>query len=178
MGVSEWNPNSGPEADSGSTCRLLPNETAPQFLVLFSNAMTSERQWTVLLVDDSEDDRYLFTYSFRSAGIQGRILECEDGDAAIEILQHAQRSSVEHPWPDVVFLDLKMPRRDGFEVLRWVREAGFGGSLDIYVLSGSNEPSVVERAQELGASDYITKPITEQKLRLLFDRWVKRNAKN
>jgi CheY-like chemotaxis protein len=140
--------------------------------------MTPERQWTVLLVDDSEDDRYLFTYSFRSAGIQGRILECEDGDAAIETLQHAQRGSVEHPWPDVVFLDLKMPRRDGFEVLKWVREADFGGSLDIYVLSGSNEPSDVDRARELGASEYITKPITEKKLRELFGRWVKRNARN
>jgi CheY-like chemotaxis protein len=178
MGVSEWNPNSGPGADSGSTCRLLPNETAPQFLVLCSNAMTPERQWTVLLVDDSEDDRYLFAHSFRSAGVQGRILECEDGDAAIETLQHAHRTSVEHPWPDVVFLDLKMPRRDGFEVLKWVREAGFGSSLAIYVLSGSNEPSDVERAQELGSSEYITKPITEKKLRELFDRWASRSAKD
>ena len=139
--------------------------------------MNPERQWTVLLVDDSEDDRYLFAHSFRSAGIHGRILECEDGDAAIETLQRAQRSSVEHPWPDVVFLDLKMPRRDGFEVLEWVREARLDGSLEIYVLSGSNEPSDVERAQELGASDYITKPITEQKLRLLFGSWARRSAK-
>jgi len=138
--------------------------------------MTREKQWTVLLVDDSEDDRYLFTYSFRSAGIRGRILECEDGDAAIETLQHANRRSVEHPWPDVVFLDLKMPRRDGFEVLNWVREAGFDGTLDIYVLSGSNEPSDVQRARELGASDYITKPITEQKLRQLFGQWTRRRA--
>ena len=138
--------------------------------------MTSEKQWTVLLVDDSEDDRYLFAYSFRSAGIQGQLLECEDGDAAIEILQHAERGAVEHPWPDVMFLDLKMPRRDGFEVLTWVREAGVGGSLNIYVLSGSNEPSDVKRAQDLGASEYITKPITEQKLRQLFGRWAKDRA--
>ena len=138
--------------------------------------MTPEGKWTVLLVDDSEDDRYLFTYSFRSAGVQGRILECEDGDAAIETLQFAHRGSVEHPWPDVVFLDLKMPRRDGFEVLTWVKEAGVGGSVNIYVLSGSNEPSDVKRAQDLGASEYITKPITEQKLRQLFGRWAKDRA--
>ena len=136
------------------------------------------KQWMVLLVDDSEDDRYLFTYSFRNAAIQGRIIECEDGDAAIEALQQAQRNSVECPWPDVVFLDLKMPRRDGFEVLEWIRETGFGNSLDIYVLSGSNEPSDVERAQELGTSEYITKPITEQKLRQLFNTWAKRSAGN
>jgi CheY-like chemotaxis protein len=137
--------------------------------------MTPERQWTVLLVDDSEDDRYLFAYSFRNAGIQGRILECEDGDAAIETLQHADRNSAERPWPDAVFLDLKMPRRDGFEVLNWVREEGLGGSLDIYVLSGSNEPADIDRARDLGASEYITKPITEQRLRQLFGRWAGRH---
>jgi CheY-like chemotaxis protein len=137
-----------------------------------------ERQWMVLLVDDSEDDRYLFTYSFRNAGIQGRIIECEDGDAAIETLQQAKRRSVECPLPDVVFLDLKMPRRDGFEVLKWIRETGFGNAPDIYVLSGSNEPSDVERAHELGASEYITKPITDQKLRQLFNSWAKRSANN
>ena len=140
--------------------------------------MTTGRHWTVLLVDDSEDDRYLFAYSFRNAGIQGRILECEDGDAAIETLQHADRGSVERPWPDVVFLDLKMPRRDGFEVLKWVRESGFDGSLNIYVLSGSNEPSDVKRARELGASEYITKPITEQKLKQLFGRWAKGGSRH
>ncbi len=150
----------------------LPNPAAS------SNAMALPKQWTVLLVDDSEDDRYLFAYSFRSAGIHGQICECEDGDAAIETLQHSRRSPVEHPWPDVIFLDLKMPRRDGFEVLKWVREAGFDSSLEIYVLSGSNEPSDVQRAQDLGASEYITKPITEQRLRQLFGRWVKRSAVN
>ena len=140
--------------------------------------MIPERQWTVLLVDDSEDDRYLFSYSFRGAGIQGHIRECEDGDEAIETLQHASGSSGGDPWPDVMFLDLKMPRRDGFEVLKWVREAGLGGSLDIYILSGSNEPADVQRAQALGASEYITKPITEQRLRQLFGRWAKRSAIN
>ncbi len=142
------------------------------------NATTPAKQWTVLLVDDSEDDRYLFAYAFRSAGIQGHIRECEDGDAAIETLQRGSRSSVAHPWPDVMFLDLKMPRRDGFEVLKWVREAGLGGSLDIYVLSGSNEPADVQRAQALGASEYITKPITEERLRQLFGRWVSRSTTN
>ena len=64
------------------------------------------------------------------------------------------------------------------KVLKWVRESGFDGSLNIYVLSGSNEPSDVKRARELGASEYITKPITEQKLKQLFGRWAKGGSRH
>ena len=136
--------------------------------------MSSQRQWTVLLVDDSEDDRYLFTYAFRTAGIPGRILESEDGDEAIGVLERARGPASGQPWPDVMFLDLKMPGRDGFEVLTWVKQTAPERPLEIYVLSGSNETSDVQRARELGADDYITKPITEKKLQQLFDGWAKR----
>ena len=136
--------------------------------------MSSQRQWTVLLVDDSEDDRFLFNYAFRTAGIPGRILESEDGDEAIDVLQTARASASGPGWPDVMFLDLKMPGRDGFDVLAWVKQTVRDRPLDIYVLSGSNEPSDVQRARELGADDYITKPITEQKLQQLFRGWTKR----
>ena len=140
--------------------------------------MSSQRQWTVLLVDDSEDDRFLFTYAFRTAGIPGRILESEDGDEAIDALLRARGSSSGQPWPDAMFLDLKMPGRDGFEVLTWVKQMVTDRSLEIYVLSGSNEPSDVQRARELGADDYITKPITEQKLQQHFRGWAKRTEHN
>jgi CheY-like chemotaxis protein len=140
--------------------------------------MSSQRQWTVLLVDDSEDDRFLFTYAFRTAGIPGHILESQDGDEAIEVLQRAHGSAAADTWPDVMFLDLKMPGRDGFEVLTWVKRTIPSRALEIYVLSGSNEPSDVQRARSLGADDYIAKPITEQKLQQLFRGWADRGPRN
>jgi CheY-like chemotaxis protein len=140
--------------------------------------MSNPQTWTVLLVDDSEDDRFLFTYSFNSAKIPGRIVESEDGEAAIEMLQDASDGASSQPWPDVMFLDLKMPRRDGFEVLTWVKESLKDRALAIYVLSGSNEPSDIDRARELGANDYLTKPITPQKLQELFRGWTGRSVRN
>src|SRR5688572_28625674 len=131
--------------------------------------MSDEGQWIVLLVDDSEDDRGLFTYSFEKAGIPGRIIEAEDGDDAIVTLEEARRST--GGLPHAMFLDLKMPGRDGFEVLAWFKESVPDRPLDIYVLSGSNVPSDMQRARELGAHDYLTKPITSPKLQELFQAW-------
>jgi CheY-like chemotaxis protein len=134
--------------------------------------MSDKGQWIVLLVDDSEDDRGLFTYSFHRAGISGRIIEAEDGDAAIQTLEEARRSAVQ--WPHAMFLDLKMPVRDGFEVLSWFKETVPDRPLDIYVLSGSNVPSDMQRARDLGAHGYLTKPITGPKLQELFQAWSNR----
>ena len=134
--------------------------------------MSDEGQWIVLLVDDSEDDRGLFTYSFQRAGIPGRIIEAEDGDDAIQPLEQARRSAL--PWPHAMFLDLKMPGRDGFEVLSWFKESVPDRPLNIYVLSGSNVPSDMQRARDLGADDYLTKPITSPKLQELFQAWCGR----
>ena len=131
--------------------------------------MSDNGQWIVLLVDDSEDDRGLFRYSFRRAGIPGQIIEAKDGDDAIVTLEEAGRSTL--PWPHAMFLDLKMPGRDGFEVLAWFNESMPERRPDIYVLSGSNVPSDMQRARELGADDYLTKPITSPKLQELFQAW-------
>ena len=134
----------------------------------------------ILLAEDNEDHVLLIRRAFRQSGLVNPLYVVNDGEQAIAYLkgegQYANRA--EYPLPCLLLLDLKMPNKNGFEVLEWVREARLDGSLEIYALSGSNEPSDVERAQELGASDYITKPITEQKLRLLFGSWARRSAKN
>jgi CheY-like chemotaxis protein len=120
----------------------------------------------ILLVDDSDDDRFLFVAAFRKSGISGQIIEKQDGDEAIEFLGQI-RACAQTEWPHAIFLDLKMPRRDGFDVLRWVREKPALKLLPIFVLSGSHEPSDIQRAHELGVVDYIVKPIKAEKIREL-----------
>ena len=115
----------------------------------------------ILLVDDCDDDRFLFIAAFQKSRILGQIIEREDGDEAIEFL----RQIAQPEWPDAVFLDLKMPRRNGFDVLQWLRERPALKPLPIFVLSGSHEPSDIQRARELGAADYIVKPIKSTKIR-------------
>jgi CheY-like chemotaxis protein len=126
-----------------------------------------ERMPLILLVDDSEDDRFFFGLALKKSGIRARLVSVEDGEEAIEYLKQSGRFSdaAEFPRPDYLFLDLKMPRRNGFEVLAWIAQQSPQTTFPIIVLSGSHEPSDMRRAQEFGATEYLVKPITEQTLR-------------
>jgi CheY-like chemotaxis protein len=113
----------------------------------------------VLLVDDSEDDRALFQLAFRRAGTKMELLApVDDGDDAISYLSgaaiYADRD--QHPYPQVLVLDLKMPGRSGFEVLEWLRQQAKRPL--IIVLSGSDHRTDIERALSLGADFYQIKP--------------------
>lgn len=120
----------------------------------------------VLLVDDSDDDRLLFRAAFNQSGLRGEIVEKEDGDEAIAFLGQIAKQDCDQ-WPDAIFLDLKMPQRNGFEVLEWIRSKKTLRLLKIFVLSGSNEAADVQRAAQFSIADYLVKPISSDKIRTL-----------
>jgi CheY-like chemotaxis protein len=120
----------------------------------------------ILLVDDDDDDRFLFRAAFSRSGIAGEIIEKEDGNEAITLFDELL-SGAQTEWPDVVFLDLKMPGQNGFEVLQWIKAKPSLNSLRIFILSGSNEPADIARARALGVIDYIVKPLKVERLRQL-----------
>jgi len=122
---------------------------------------------TILLVDDSGDDRFFFRRALSRTGLQTQLFEAEDGVDAVEFLSNEGRFNdrVAFPRPQIVFLDLSMPGRNGFDVLRWLRMQAFRDELQVVVLSGSSEPHDRELAASLGANDYLVKPATVEKLR-------------
>lgn len=122
----------------------MPNETTTPLL---------------LLVEDSEDDAFFFKRALQKSGSACSLQHSLDGGEAIEFLSRAGEAGG-HPWPEKVFLDLKMPVMNGFEVLDWIRMQSFPRELDIIVLSGSDQPADKARAAKLGASGYLVKPIT------------------
>ena len=116
--------------------------------------------YRVLMVDDSEDDGRLLELAFQKLE-QFRLLgRAVDGNQAIAYLKgegkYANRAW--YPFPDVLLLDLRMPRVDGFDVLEWLRNQSFP-DLRIIVLSGSDYTDDIGRALELGAHFYRTKPL-------------------
>ena len=80
----------------------------------------------ILLVEDNEDDVSLIERAFARAGIDNPLQVVRDGEQAVSYLkaegEYADR--VKYPLPSLVLLDLKMPRRNGFEVLSWIRVVG------------------------------------------------------
>jgi CheY-like chemotaxis protein len=121
----------------------------------------------VLLVEDSEDDVFFFRHTLRKCGVACSLFHAADGAAAIEHLKAAlvSPSNAARPWPDLVFLDLKLPTFSGFEILAWLREQKLDVPLEVVVLSGSEHASDVERAMDLGASAYLVKPVAAEQLR-------------
>jgi CheY-like chemotaxis protein len=114
----------------------------------------------ILAADDNTDDLFLLQQAFRKAGVESHLHTVSDGLEAQAYLAgrngYADRSA--HPFPDVVLLDLNMPRMSGFDVLSWVRSDRRLGSTVVHVLTASARECDARRAYELHANSYVIKP--------------------
>jgi CheY-like chemotaxis protein len=126
--------------------------------------MTTNR--AILLVEDNEDDVFLMKRALKAAQIANPLFVVEDGQQAVDYLsgtgQFIDRQA--HPFPAVVFLDLKLPMKSGLEVLEWIRAQEHLENLVVLVLTSSSEPSDLKRAYSLGANSYLVKPPTANQL--------------
>lgn len=120
----------------------------------------------ILVAEDDPDDAFMLRRAFTTANIVNPVAFVSDGDEAIAYLagtgRYADRDL--HPLPVVILLDLKMPRRSGFEVLEWLRAQPGVGRLPVVVLTSSRESRDVTRAYELGANSYLVKPSSPEDL--------------
>ncbi len=115
-------------------------------------------KWTVLLVDDSVDDRLFMRRIIERSDRLLVVGEARDGHEAIDYLMGADTfgDRVQFPYPDILLLDLKMPRKNGFDVLEWIKSEK-SNNLLVFVTSGSWLKEDVERSQALGANGYFKK---------------------
>lgn len=139
------------------------------------------REHTVLVVEDSADDVLFIRRALKKAGIACPLHVVGDGDAALEYLEgrgaYADRAAF--PFPTLMLLDLKLPRRSGLEVLEAVRGHPLRSRIVIVVLTGSRQSVDVDRAYVLGANSYLVKPIAPDALtelvRALGLYWLTKN---
>ena len=118
---------------------------------------------TVLLVEDSADDTYFFRRALKNAQAECTFWHVADGAAAVKLLNEAR--SDPGKMPDIIFLDLKMPVLNGFEVLNWLRARPTVAWPEIVILSGSDQDEDKAQAAELGAAGYLVKPVSSESLR-------------
>jgi CheY-like chemotaxis protein len=114
----------------------------------------------VLIVDDCEADVLLMRIVFERAGFVLPLQLARDGEEAISYLKGdgAYSNRKLFPLPTVMLLDLNMPRKNGFEVLTWIRRQPTLKRLRVYVLSESSRPEDIRCAYDLGANSYLVKP--------------------
>jgi CheY-like chemotaxis protein len=130
------------------------------------------KQFTVLLVEDDLNDIFLVKRAFRTAKIPNPLQVVTDGEEAMSYLKgegkYADR--VSHPLPKLIVMDIKMPRRSGFEVLDWVKgEARPFRRIPIIIVSSSDSAADINRAYELGANAYMIKPMDYKAVEHLFE---------
>lgn len=115
----------------------------------------------LLLVDDNSDDVSIALRAIGRARLPVEVETRSNGREALEALHLSDGAGngAEPLHPDVIFLDLRMPQVDGFEVLRRLRRAPRTRGIPVVVISSSERPEDVRRSYELGANSYLVKRI-------------------
>ncbi|MGH9517633.1 MAG: response regulator [Terriglobales bacterium] len=136
----------------------------------------------VLLVEDDPSDFRLIQRAFGKLSDGFEMFRLTNGDEAIAYLSgdspYENRSA--YPMPAIVVLDLKLPRRSGFEVLQWLRRQSSGlNRMPVIVLTSSRHGTDINRAYDLGANSYLVKPNTASQLEELASQfhsyWLRLN---
>jgi two-component system, response regulator len=120
-----------------------------------------EKGGTILLVEDDPKDVEFTLVAFKAARLANRVEVVRDGAAALDILLGAagRRKARQRPLPQVVLLDLQLPKVHGLEVLRRLRAESSLERLPIVVLTASRSDRDLREAMRLGASAYLLKPV-------------------
>ncbi|MGH7952474.1 MAG: response regulator [Limisphaerales bacterium] len=126
------------------------------------------QNFTVLLAEDEPNDMLLTKIALQRADIDIPLKVVQDGEETIEYLRgekkYADRKM--YPLPGILLLDIHMPKKNGFEVLEWLRKDSENGlkRLPVIIMSTSDEQKDIDRAYELGVNAYLIKPDAFKKL--------------
>jgi CheY-like chemotaxis protein len=115
----------------------------------------------ILLVDDSQDDIDLTLHALRAENLANHVFIARDGEEALDFLfcagPHAQRS-FDHP-PKLVLLDLKLPKVDGMQVLKQLKNDSRTRTIPVVMMTSSREERDMVSGYSLGVNSYLQKPV-------------------
>jgi CheY-like chemotaxis protein len=123
--------------------------------------MSKDRQTSILLVEDNADDLELTLHALRSNKVANKIDVARDGEEALDFIfrrgRFAERAP--DPRPSLILLDLKLPKVDGLEVLREIRNNPASRTIPVVIMTSSKEEKDLVTGYQLGVNSYIQKPV-------------------
>lgn len=121
---------------------------------------------TILMADDDPDDRMLTKEAFEEARLVNQLHFVEDGEELLDYLNRSGRfkTLARTPLPNLILLDLNMPRKDGREALQEIKADPLLRRIPIVVLTTSKAEEDILRTYDLGVSSFIVKPVTFKSL--------------
>ncbi len=122
--------------------------------------MQSVEQIDILLVEDNALDAELTMLSLKDQKVANKITWVKDGQQALDyVFRRDAYAGRTDAGPRLIFLDLKMPRVDGTEVLRAIKADEHTKRIPVIIMTSSNEESDIARTYDLGANSYVVKPV-------------------
>jgi two-component system, response regulator len=123
--------------------------------------MNETNEIEILLVEDNQDDLDMTVRALRKANLANKIQVARDGAEAVEFIfcEGAHASRKIESVPKVILLDLKLPKIDGFEVLKRIKADARTKSIPVVVLTSSKEQKDIIESYHLGVNSYIVKPV-------------------
>ena len=113
----------------------------------------------ILLVEDNPDDEFLTRDALRTGGVLHEVVVARDGAEAVDWIFSAGEDSHIPRIPDLVLLDLKLPKMSGFDVLERIRGNAVTRVLPVVILTSSSEHEDIQRSYATGANSYVRKPV-------------------
>lgn len=120
----------------------------------------------ILLIEDSFDDAELTIRALKKRNLANNLHHIADGEKALEYLF----DNPQNPFPKLILLDLKMPKVDGIEILRRIKEAPTLRTIPVVMLTSSKEERDILESYELGVNAYIVKPVDFEKFQEAIDQ--------
>ncbi|WP_026261924.1 response regulator [Spirosoma aerolatum] len=120
---------------------------------------------TILIADDDTDDRLFMDKALRQSGYAHNIQFVEDGEELMEYLRREGRYNEKNaPWPNLLILDLNMPRKNGFQALSEIKDDPKLRRLPVVVMTTSTADEDVLKTYNLGVNSFVTKPFNFNRL--------------
>ena len=134
-------------------------------------------QFPIIVAEDDDSDANLLQRALRVVGFNNPVHISRDGQDVIDYMkgESPDEDRDRYKFPRVLFIDLQMPRVDGFQLLEWIMEHEECSVIPRIVLSASRDQKQVQRAYRLGVNSFIYKPATfdglVERLQLVIDYW-------
>ena len=124
--------------------------------------MQSKKSIVILIADDDAEDRMLLQEAFEESRLKNQIQFVENGEELMDYLKNRNRFSdkSKFPAPGLILLDLNMPKKDGREALKEIKEDEMLRLIPVVVLTTSKAEEDILKTYDMGVSSFITKPVT------------------
>ena|SRR5256714_5654200 len=126
--------------------------------------MNSMKKFYILIAEDDADDRFLLKTAFEESGYKNTLKFVENGVELLKHLKEVTEGKNNDEFPGFILLDLNMPKKDGREVLKEIKENKVFKKIPVIVFTTTKNENEINRCYELGANSYVVKPLVFDEL--------------